>query len=157
MNCEARVGHLFGFTILSAHDRHVGDLDPNRYAAGGAAEGGGWRSGRRGVAQLANYRSGGWQAFQGSRHEFPRYLLSGLPTLILRKDDFSAEVADQVKDAPSDMTSLKRNRPKSLMYLIWWIPGTEIIVPGVVMSIELVVKNISVAMNPPMIPALGLI
>jgi hypothetical protein len=55
------------------------------------------------------------------------------------------------------MTSLKRNRPKSLMYLIWWIPGTEIIVPGVVTSIVLVVKNISVAMSPPMIPALGFI
>ena len=55
------------------------------------------------------------------------------------------------------MTSLKRNRPKLLMNLIWWIPGTEIIAPGVVISIELVVKNMSVAMNPPTIPALGLI
>ena len=53
------------------------------------------------------------------------------------------------------MTSLKRNRPKKLMYLIWGIPGTEIIAPGVLRIIVLVVKNMRVPMNPPMIPALG--
>jgi hypothetical protein len=53
------------------------------------------------------------------------------------------------------MTSLKRNRPKLLIYLIPWIPGTEIIAPGVVTSIVLVVKNMTVAISPPKMPVLG--
>jgi hypothetical protein len=42
------------------------------------------------------------------------------------------------------------------MYRITGIPGTEMIAPGVVMTIVLVMKNMSVATTPPTIPACGL-
>jgi hypothetical protein len=42
------------------------------------------------------------------------------------------------------------------MYRIPGIPGTEIIAPGVVITIVLVTKNMMDAMSPPRIPALGL-
>jgi hypothetical protein len=50
------------------------------------------------------------------------------------------------------MTSLKRNKPRKLMYLSPW---TTVVVPGVVKIIVLVMKNISVATKPPATPALG--
>jgi hypothetical protein len=42
------------------------------------------------------------------------------------------------------------------MYLMYLIPWTVITAPGVVMTIVLVIRNISVVMSPPTIPALGL-
>ena len=82
-----------------------------------------------------------------------RYMIPIAHAFVFGKNSFFAKIADQVKGYPEDMTSLKRNRPRKLIYLI---PRTLVSAPGVVMIMVLVVKNMTHAMSPPRIPALGL-